>query len=311
MSSGGLSTATMGLGAIAMLLTLAAATAEPVIEPVMDRHATPQSPRIVSLAPHLTELAFAAGIGDTLVGVVEWSDYPAEAESLPRIGDAFRFDLERIVRLEASHALAWGGGTPAAAVAELETLGVEVEVIEIETLAQIGAAMERLGVLGGSPETARAAAAAFRARLSGFRGSGPGTRHESREKRVSLFYQVSETPLFTLGGTHVINEVFELCGSFNVFSSLDTRATNVDLEAVLTRDPLAMVIGAEGPADKATRWHSYPDLRAVACDNILFVDPALLVRPTPRLLDGAARLCTWLDRKVRQADTPACSTGRD
>lgn len=269
-----------------------------------------EPPRIVSLAPHLTELAFAAGIGGTLVGAVEWSDYPAAAASLPRVGDAFRFDLERIVRLKATHALAWGGGTPPNAIAELESLGVVVEIIEIRTLEQIGATIERLGMLGGNRGIAKSAAENFRAGLSRFRA-----RRKPTETLIPVFYQVSEKPLFTLGGKHVINEVLELCGSTNVFGSLDTEAASVDLEAVLARDPMAIVIGDNAAADRAaseiTRWQSYPGLRAVACDNVLKVDPALLVRPTPRVLDGASRLCAWLDEEVRSADTPACSIDRD
>lgn len=280
------------------------------------------APRIVSLAPHLTELAFEAGIEDRLVGVVEWSDYPAAAQALPRIGDAFRFNLEQIVRLQTTHALAWSGGTPRAAIAQLRALGVGVEVIRIETLDQIGDAIEQLGALGGNLETAALAAAGFRARLAGFRaGQTNGVEH------IPIFYQVSETPLFTLGGKHVINEVLGLCGGTNIFAGLGTEAASVDLEAVLARDPLAIVMGrdeSEGSHENrrgedagksnpgaGTRWQAYPGLRAVACDNILKVEPALLVRPTPRVLDGARKLCTWLDEEVRRVESPACRIDRD
>lgn len=266
---------------------------------------TAPTARIISLAPHLTELAFDAGIGDALVGVVEWSDYPAAAASLPRIGDAFRFDLEQVLRLNATHALAWGGGTPPAAIAGLEALGVTVEVIEITTLDQIAAAIERLGALGGNSHKANASAADFRARLARF-----STRHQPARPVVSIFYQVSERPLFTLGARHVINEVLALCDSVNVFADLDTEAASVDLEAVLARDPRAILIGGDGATEADTLWASYQDLHAVACDNILHVDPALLVRPTRRVLDGARKLCTWLDEEVREAADPACRAGR-
>lgn len=295
-------TMTTGCAALALLFAWSSAT---IVRAGAGIQA-PEAPRIVSLAPHLTELAFDAGIEDALVGVVEWSDYPAAAASLPRIGDAFRFDLERILRLEATHALAWGGGTPQGAIAELEALGVAVEVIEIETLAQIGAAIERLGRLAGNPEAAEAAAASFWARLARFREHS-GTNRAP----VSIFYQVSERPLFTLGARHVINEVFALCGAVNAFGGLATEAASVDLEAVLARDPKAIVIGGDGEAGSETLWASYPHLRAVACDNILHVDPALLVRPTPRVLEGARKLCVWVDEEVGDAEDTACSVDRD
>ena len=282
-------------------------------------------PRVVSLAPHLTELAFEAGIGGLLVGVVEWSDYPAAARDLPRIGDAFRFDLERILRMEASHALAWGGGTPPGAIARLRDLGLDVVVIEIRTLEEIGHAIERLGQLGAEQAVAAQRAAAFRRRLLQFEQDAA-----DGQPIVEVFYQVSQKPLFTLGGRHVINEVFGLCGARNLFGDLDTEAASVDLEAVLARDPPAMVIGkndgnngrknddengdengGNGQEGLTTRWQIHPDLRAVACDNIMYVDPALLVRPTPRVLDGAERLCAWLEREVRSTENPACRIADD
>ena len=155
---------------------------------------------------------------------------------------------------------------------------------------------------------------------------------------AEIFYQVSRKPLFTLGGRHVINEVFGLCGARNLFGDLDTEAASVDLEAVLARDPLAIVVGENGgknggknngknngkkngnngddngsnvQADAPTRWQMHPDLRAFACDNIMHVDPALLVRPTPRVLDGAATLCAWLEREVRSTENPACRIADD
>lgn len=263
--------------------------------------------RIVSLAPHLTELAFDAGIGDRLVGVVEWSDFPEAAESLPRIGDAFRFDLERIVRLEATHALAWARGTPAQAIDELEQLGIEVEVISITTLDGIAEAIERLGRLGGDPETANERAAGFRKRLEQF-----SSRIDPPGGEVSIFYQVSRQPLFTLGGQHVINEVFALCNARNAFAEVDSAALNVDLESVLARDPPAIVAGhADGTNRPGAHWNEFPDLHAVRCDNVLEVDPALLVRPTPRVIEGARRLCRWLEREVRPAEDPACRIDRD
>ena len=277
------------------------------------QHEAGQAPaRIVSLAPHLTELAFEAGIGDLLVGVVAWSDYPSEAGEIPRIGDAFRFDLEKILRLEATHALAWDGGTPPGAIAELEKLGVEVEVVGIRTLEQIALAIERLGQLGDTPAVAAESAANFRGRLTRFK-----RRSDDGQPAVKIFYQVSQKPLFTLGGRHVINEVFGLCGAGNVFAGLQTEAASVDLEAVLARDPLAIVIGENGGKNgdensgngqtaTTTHWQMHPDLRAVACENILHVDPALLVRPTPRVLDGAAKLCAWLEDEVRSTEDPAC-----
>lgn len=263
--------------------------------------------RIVSLAPHLTELAFEAGIGDRLVGAVAWSDHPEAAAALPRIGDAFRLDLERIVRLRATDALAWARGTPRQAVDELEALGIEVHVISTPTLEAIASTLVELGRLGGNDAGGVAAAERFRERLRALRA-----RFGSGRAPVPVFYQVSREPLFTLGRDHVINEVFALCEARNVFADLDAAAAGVDLEAVFERDPLAIIAGRPDTGDDVVaHWREYGFLRAVRCDHLVAVDPALLVRPTPRLLDGAERLCGWLSEQVRQAEDPACRSDRD
>jgi len=267
------------------------------------------APRMVSLSPHLTELAYAAGIGDRLAGAVEWSDYPEQARALPRIGDAYRFDLERILRLGVTDALAWEGGTPADAIDALRELGIAVHVIGIHRLDDVADAIERLGRIGGAD--ASAPADKWRQRLAALRADRSG-----QSPVVPVFYQVSPRPLFTLGGRHVINELLSLCGARNVFADLHSAAASVDLEALLARDPLVLLAGVSEDFDEVERdveenipgdWPSrLPELRAVRCGHLRAVDPDLLVRPGPRLLDGAEALCGWMDAWVRQAAEESC-----
>lgn len=261
--------------------------------------------RLVTLAPHLTELVYAVGAHDLLVGVVEWSDYPEAARELPRIGDAFRFDLERILGLEATHALTWRGGTPPDAVTRLESLGIQVVEIQIRNLEDIARALEAIGEFLERPLRAESAAVEFRGRLRAMReaaADGP---------EAVIFYQVSERPLYTLAGRHVISEVMRLCRARNLFADLDTEALVVELESVLAADPDALVAGRESERhEPLAHWHRHDSLRAIRCGRLWTVDPELLVRPTPRILDGAERLCDWLGG-IRQAQDPACEIGRE
>ncbi|PKL96110.1 MAG: cobalamin-binding protein [Gammaproteobacteria bacterium HGW-Gammaproteobacteria-8] len=261
-------------------------------------------PRIVSLAPHLTELAYAAGIDQQLVGAVEWSDYPEAARRLPRIGDAFRFDLEAIVRLGTSDALAWQDGTPQAAIDALQELGITVHPIQTRSLAGIADALEQIGALGGQAALGAEAAHTFRARLETFIAAAG---RSPEEVPIRVLYQVAERPLFTLGGRHVINEVLGLCGAVNVFGDIDAAALTIDFEAALAQAPLAIVAGSpDADPTSLAAWRSHGSTPASRCDHLLAVDPELLVRPTPRIVEGAERLCAWLDETVRRDPRPEC-----
>ncbi|NDY95905.1 helical backbone metal receptor [Wenzhouxiangella limi] len=245
-----------------------------------------QPPRVIALAPHLAELAFAAGAGDALVGTVAWSDYPAEAAELPLIGDAFRLDLERVLGLDPDLALAWEGGTPAAAAERLEELGIEVAWIRIGRLEEIGSALVEIGRRLGRPDRGQQAAKDYRSALA--------ERPEPAEADLPTFYQVSERPLYTLGGRHILTEVLRRCGARNIFADLDVEASAVDYEAVLARQPAVIVAGTEpGGDDPLQRWrrdrdHLPDDLSLIA------VEPDTLIRPTPRIIDGIDLLCRLL-----------------
>ncbi|WP_376691660.1 helical backbone metal receptor [Wenzhouxiangella sp. EGI_FJ10409] len=257
-----------------------------------------EKPRVVSLAPHLTELAYTAGAGDTLVGVVAYSDWPEAARELPRIGDAFRFDMETILGLDADLALAWRGGTPEAVVGRLEALGLDVLWIETRTLDDIGEAVIRIGERIGSAQEAEEAVEAYRGKLDALR-----KRHDG-EDRVSIFYQVSARPLFTLGAAHVITEVFEICGARNAFDDIEGEAASIDREAVIARSPNLIIAGTDEPeGDPLAIWR---ETRMVeqGRTRLAAVDAERLVRPTPRIVDGITHVCDLVE-DVQSDPSPA------
>ncbi len=170
--------------------------------------------RIVSLAPHLTELLFAIGAGDRLVGVTGFSDYPPAATALPRVGGLYGLDVERLLALKPDLVVAWRSGTAEAELDTLERLGLRVFRNEPRTLDDIATTMARLGTLTGDEPGANAAAADFRARVATLRDT-----YASRSP-VRVFYQVWNDPLMTIGGPQPITQVIELCGGRNVFASV-------------------------------------------------------------------------------------------
>ena len=251
--------------------------------------------RIVSLAPSVTEIVYAAGAGSRLVGVSAYSDWPPAARKLPVVGDAFRIDLERIAALKPDLVIAWASATPASARQALAKLGIPVLLFAPRKLADIAAEIRLVGRAAGTAATADRAAAAFLAERNRL-----AQAYRSRT-RVRVFYEISADPLYTVGGKQIISQVVALCGGHNIFADLGALAPTVDRGAVLARDPQAILTGA-GPRahQRLAAWKRWPWLAAVRHDNLFTVPGDLLGRPGPRLLQGAAAVCRVLDRARRK-----------
>lgn len=254
--------------------------------------------RIVTLAPHLAELVYAAGAGDRLVATVEWSNYPPEAAALPRVGDAFRVDLEALAALAPDLVLAWKGGNPDHMLEQLAQRGYRVVALAPEQLEDIAVHLLEIGRLAGSPEPAAEAAARYRAGLEALR------RAQAGKRELRVFYQVSWRPLYTVGGRQLISEVIALCGGRNIFGELGELAPAVGMEAVIARDP-EVILTADIQRAELAEWRRWPSLRAVAGDHLYAVDGDLVVRATPRILEGTRQVCEALDQARRGEENRA------
>lgn len=247
--------------------------------------------RIVSLAPHITETLFAAGAGGRIVGAVEYSDYPDAAKKLPRVGGYARLDLEAIAALKPNLVVGWASGNSPAHIEKIRALGVPVYLSQPERIDDVANSLERYGELAGTPAAGRAAATDFRDRLKGLRD-----RYGARPK-VRVFYEIWRQPLMTVGGGQVISDVIRLCGGENVFAELKPLAPKVTVEAVLAVDPEAIVASGMGDSrpEWLDDWRHWKTLTAVRRDNLFFIQPDLIQRHTPRILDGAEQLCAHLE----------------
>ncbi|MBT8061673.1 MAG: cobalamin-binding protein [Xanthomonadales bacterium] len=247
--------------------------------------------RIITLAPGLAEMVFAAGAGDKLIATVEFSNYPADAERLPRIGDAFRFDLERIIAIDPDLVMAWTSGNPPAALDRLESLGQKVWRIEMRTPRQIGETLRMVSRATGNDASGLARADELVQRADALQARYAGL------KPVRYFYQVAERPLYTLNGEHIVSRGLALCGGVNIFADLAVIAPRVSREAVILADPeimLAPVVG--GRPDPLQHWREWPRLQAVKSGELHGLPADEISRATPRLLDSLELACTLLDR---------------
>ncbi len=244
--------------------------------------------RIATLAPHLTELVFAAGAGHKLVGVSAYSDYPAAALELPLIGDAFAVDHEQLAVLEPDLLLAWQGGTPVHVVDELRHLGYNVEVIRISALADVAEALRRIGELTDSVDKANDVALKYTEGLQSFE-----QRYADAED-LRVFYQVDKRPLYTINQQHYVSELIDLCGGSNVFSDLDGLAPTVSVEAVVERDPEAMFASSDAADGAFDEWDRWPNIAANRYKNRFLMPADEIGRATPRLLIAAKAVCDAL-----------------
>lgn len=247
--------------------------------------------RIVSLAPHATELLFSAGVGDRVVGVVEYSNYPEQAKRIPQIGSSNQFDFERIAQLKPDLIVGWQSGNPANLVARLRRMGFAVYLSEPRTLNDITSNIERLAQLGGSEQQANKVISDFEETISQLR------LRYSGEQTVTVFYEIWNEPLMTLGGKHLFSELLSLCGGKNIFSDVTTLAPQIGREAVIARNPrviLASGMGSERP-EWLDEWKKWQSLDAVKHNHLYFIHPDFLQRASLRLAIGAEKLCTVVD----------------
>ena len=259
--------------------------------------------RIITLTPHATELMFAVGAGQQVVGAVDYSDYPADAEKIPRVGGYSGLNIEAILALQPDVIIYWPEGNPAREIQRLQQLKMPLYASDPNSFADIVSSLERYGEISGNTAKGQQAAAQFRQRLNALQQRYSGVR------TLRVFYQVWHQPLVTQSGDTFISRVLELCGGENIFANLPIRSPQISEEAVLAENPDVIIASGMGEArpEWLDHWRRYAQLKAVKNNHLYHVHPDILHRPTPRLLDGAEQVCRILEQ-VRQS--PGASVQR-
>lgn len=255
--------------------------------------------RIVSLAPHVTELLFTVGAGERIVGTVEHSDYPPEAQQIRRIGGFNALDLEMILALKPDLVIGWRTGNNPVQLEKLRAMGLPLFISEPRHLVDIPDTARRLAMLAGTSDQAKAFIKKFEQHYLKLK------QHYSRLKPVKLFYEVWHQPLITINGDHLISDLIRLCGATNIFAEVPVLAPTVSIEAVISAAPDIIVTGAHHTAPNEWRnaWQAWPEIPAVAHDQLYFINPDLVQRQGPRILQGAEQLCEYVQqaRQIKYA----------
>ena len=246
--------------------------------------------RVISMAPHITELLFAAGGGARVVGAMNFSDYPEAARRLPLVGSDQQIDVERVLSLKPDLLVVWKSGNTARQLEQLKSLGLPIFYSEPQKLDDVASSLTRLGQLLGTEAQAQAAAADYRQKIAAL------TATYAPRAPVRVFYQIWEKPIFTLNGDHIISDAIRICGGRNVFGDLKVVAPSVSTEAVLQANPEAILGGEQHDNEGGINiWRAYQGLLAVKRGNLFMLDSELLTRATPRIADGAAALCEKIE----------------
>ena len=280
----------------AALIILAAAplaAATTVTDDTGQRVTLPHQPeRIVSLAPGATEMLFAAGVGDRLVATVDFSDEPAAAKRVPRIGDVTAIDMERLVALRPDVVVVWPGGGNPAQIEKIAQLGIPIYRQQVNRLADLPASLRRLGALSSDGSVAERAAttlAAELARIAREYGGGAGAS-------PTVLLEVWNRPIYTVGGTHLMSDALTLCGVRNVFGDLRELGPIIDTEAVIARNP-DIIVAAAPPGEGASwlaEWRRFGSLTAVQTGRLVAFEDQRLSRLGPSVVPAAEALCKAL-----------------
>ena len=226
---------------------------------------------------------------------MRYSDFPPEAARLPRVGDASRLDVERILALKPDLVLGWKSGNPLHDLARLERMGFPLFVTEASRVADIPRLVRTIGALAGTAGAAEKAAANFELELEQLR------RRYGSEAPVRVFYEIWHRPLLTVNGRHLISDVIALCGGRNVFADAPVLTPSVSLESVLAARPDVILGGSSAmrPGDLEAEWATAP-IAALRSVPVRHVPPDVIQRQTPRMIEGAKTVCAHLD-EVRKS----------
>ena len=256
--------------------------------------------RVIAMAPHATELVYAAGGAERIVAAVDYSDYPEAAKRLPRVGSNRQIDMERVAALKPDLIVIWMHGSSERQIEQIRAMGIPMYHSEPKKLVEIPDSLVRIGKLMGTEKGADAAATDLRSQLAAL-----AARYAGRPP-VRMFYQVWDKPLHTLNGGHIVSDAVRLCGGENIYAGMKVTAPVVSFESVLGEDPEAIVSTGERSKEDGgvAVWRPFTSMTAVRRDNLFRLDGNLLNRAGPRMIAGTAALCEKLEL-ARQRRKPS------
>jgi len=247
-----------------------------------------QPARVIALAPSITEIVYALGRENTLVGATIYSDYPEEANKLPRVGSYIHLDLEKIVALKPDLCIAVKDGNPKETVLRIEKLGIPVFAVNPDGFDSVITAVDKIGEILGATKKATAIVTDMTKRMKKVTSFT-----SSIADKPGVFFQIGISPIVSTGSGTFLHELIELSGGKNLAAGSKSYP-RFSKEQVLAMNPDVIIITSMARSEIFQQvkndWESWQDLAAVKKNRVHIVNSDILDRPTPRLVDGLEML---------------------
>ncbi len=241
--------------------------------------------RIVSLSPAVTELLFALGVGDRLVGRTTWCDYPPAARQVPSVGDGLNPNIEAVAARHPDLVVLYRSALNETAAAQLARLGIPAVVVQQDRLEDIARAARLLGHLSGADRVGDSLAGALEQLVASSR-LFPPPRPLTR-----VAFVVWDNPPVVIGAGSYLDELAGLAGAANVFHDIAAASATVGLETIVSRDPGLIVVLRDSATAEPPGFIRRPEwqaVRAVRQARIIYLTGSLFARPGPRVAEAVA-----------------------
>ena len=249
----------------------------------------PSARRIVSLLPSFTEILFAIGAGDRIVGRTTWCDYPPAALAIPSVGDGMPPNIEAVAARKPDLVVLYNSGPNVTAAKQLERIGIHTVLLDLNRLEDLGPAARTLGRLTGLEERAESLATAMDAFTS--------TNLHPPSPTSTIAFVVWDNPPIIIGTGSYLHQLAALAGARNVFGDVAAPSAQVSLETIAARDPQWIAVlsdsGATPAFAKRQEWRA---VRAVRQGHFLLLKGSLFGRPGPRSGEAVKELKALLAR---------------
>ncbi|MFH1123300.1 MAG: cobalamin-binding protein [Pseudomonadota bacterium] len=288
-------------GLVILILTVFWASPSPcaTFKDALGREISMPAPpkRLIALAPNLTEILYALGLGDRVVGVTTFSSYPPEAALKPKVGSYINLNVERIISLSPDLVIGTMDGNERGVVEILEQARIPVFVVNPRNVRQVIETIGTLGRVCGLPERAKALSENLTRRVDRVL-----EKTRSREKPL-VFLQINIQPIMTVNKETFHHDLIRLAGGRNMARDEPITYPRISIEEVLHRKPEVIIISSMERGGKFERarqdWLKWPSIPAVQNGRIHLIDSDLIDRPSPRLVQGLEAMARFIHPEVK------------